>query len=156
MGSGSPLGPHSYDLGVSRSGLFWTTPVPEGNVRVDFDDGEAVLRLRNICALDTFTTGNSLSSGSMLGHPVAAVIHSLTIRWSGIKRTVTKFQSMPLADDQFSGDFIETAATIEADVTTLPSTGHGFHFVSDPANTTVSNFAQIGKERNGSFALAAT
>ena len=131
---------------------MWTTNIPDGNVRVEFDEGEAVLRLRNMCVLDTFTTGNSLSSGSMLGHPVAAVINSLKIQWSKPSRRVSFSSTSPPADDKFAGDFIENSATIEVEVITLPSTGHGFHFVSDPANTTVSNFAQIGRERNGSFA----
>jgi len=85
-----------------------------------------------------------------MGHPVAAVIHSLRMTWSGIKRKTSFTSTDP--QDHFAGDFIENSTTIEVDVTTLPSTGHGFHFVSDPPSTTVTNFAQIGRERNGAFA----
>jgi hypothetical protein len=72
------------------------------------------------------------------------------MHWSGVKRRISFTSTDP--DDRFAGDFIENTATIEVDVVTLPSTGHGFRFVSDPAGTTVSNFAQIGRERNGKLA----
>ena len=128
---------------------MWITRVSSGSARVEFDEGEAVLQLRNACILDTFTVPNSLDQSHPMGHPVAAVIRSLTMRWSGVSRRASFTSTDP--QDHFAGDFIENAATIEVDVLTLPSTGHGFHFVSDPANTTVSNFAQIGRERNGAF-----
>lgn len=117
---------------------------------MDFDDAEAALQLRNFCVLDAFTIPNSFDASHPMGHPVAAVINSLSMRWSGVKRKTSFTSTDP--QDHFTGDFIEDSATIEVDVTTLPSTGHGFHFVSDPASTTVSNFAQIGRERNGKFA----
>jgi hypothetical protein len=129
--------------------VFWTDAVPDSSVAVEFDEGKAELRVRHLCVLDTFTTANSNDQTHPLGHPVAAVINSLKLRWSGISRRTSFTSTDP--QDHFAGDFIENSATIEVDVTTLPSTGHGFHFVSDPASTTVSNFAQIGRERNGSF-----
>jgi hypothetical protein len=129
---------------------MWTDLISPSSVKVDFDDAEAVLQIRNYCALDAFAIPNSLDASHPLGPPVAAVLNSFRIRWTGVKR-MTSFASTD-PQDRFAGDFIEDSATIEADVTTLSSTGHGFHFVSDPASTTVSNFAQIGRERNGAFA----
>ena len=124
--------------------------MPGSSVDVDFDDGKAVLHIENHCALDAFTVPNSLDQAHPMGHPVAAVIRSLTMRWSGMSRRTSFTSTNP--EDHFTGDFIENSCTIEVDVVTLPSTGHGFHFVSDPANMTASNFAQIGRERNGAFA----
>jgi hypothetical protein len=144
MGSASP---HSYDLGISRTTLFWTAPVTPSSIDVEFKEGEAVLEIRDYCVLDAFTIANSLDASHPMGHPVAAVINCLKMRWSGIKAMTSFTSTDPL--DHFAGDFIENSATIELDVTTLPSTGHGFHFVSDPPATTITNFAQIGKERNG-------
>jgi hypothetical protein len=114
---------------------------------VDFKEGEAELEIRNYCVLDAFTIANSLDAARPMGHPVAAVINCLKMRWSGIKAMTSFTSTDPL--DHFAGDFIENSATMELDITTLPSTGHGFHFVSDPPATTITNFAQIGKERNG-------
>ncbi len=64
------------------------------------------------------------------------------------RKTTFRFSN---STEKFAGDFVENSATIEVTVTTLTSTGHGFRFVSNPANTTVSHFAQIAQERNGSF-----
>jgi hypothetical protein len=148
LGSASP---HSYDLGISRTTLFWTAPITPSSVEVNFDEGEAELEIRNYCVLDAFTIPNSVDAAHPLGHPVAAVINCLKMRWSGIKEMTSFTSTDPL--DHFAGDFIENSTTMELDVTTLPSTGHGFHFVSDPPATTITNFAQIGKERNGKFAV---
>lgn len=131
--------------------MFWTDSIPQGSVEIDFDEGEAELRIRNLCVLDTFTTANSNDQTHPMGPPVAAVIDSLKLNWSGIRRKVLGFHSTD-PQEKFAGDFIENSATIEVTATTLPSTGHGFRFVSDPAHTTISNFAQIGKEQNGAFA----
>lgn len=118
-------------------------------MRVDFDDAEAVLHIRNYCALDAFAVPNSLDASHPMGHPVAAVLNSFKITWSGVKRRTSFTSTDP--QDHFTGDFIEDSAEIEVEVTTLPSTGHGFHFVSDPGSTTISHFAQIGRERNGAL-----
>ena len=62
--------------------------------------------------------------------------------------------------DAFRGDYFEGTATIEVTATTPrtpastcpPKAGNpGFRFVSDRASTTISHFAQIGRERNGVF-----
>ena len=62
--------------------------------------------------------------------------------------------------DAFRGDYFEDVATIEVIATTPPTPAqacgpstprHGFRFVSDPAHTSVSHFAQIGREHNGIF-----
>ena len=77
-----------------------------------------------------------------------AVIDSLRIHWSGITNTIDF--SDPV--DRFAGYFLENSATIEVTATTPPSDSlHGFQFISDPASTTISLFAQIGHEQNGAF-----
>jgi len=71
---------------------------------------------------------------------------SFRIRWSGVKARVT------LRDDtnQFTGNFIEDTATVG-----WSSHQEGFKFVSAPASTSTSLFAEIGRERNGVFFQAA-
>jgi hypothetical protein len=141
------LGLHSYDPGISPTLVVWTTPIPEGGARIDLDAGTAELHVRNICSVfDAFTVANSLTPTHPLGNIVSAVFDSLDLRWSGVTRRIIGFGD-PV--NQFSGDFVETSATIEVTATTTKSTGHGFRFVS--AATTTVNFAQIGRETNGVF-----
>jgi len=141
------LGFHSYDPGISQTGVVWSTPIPDGSIHVDLRRGEAVLHAHDICVLDAFTVPNSLDQSHPLGNPVAAEFDSLKIRWAGISRRV----SFSSPAEKYAGEFVENSATIEVEATTLLSTGHGFRFDSDPAHTTVSHFAQIGQEHNGVF-----
>jgi hypothetical protein len=142
------LGPHSYDAGVSQTGVTWVTEVPEGTAHADLDEGSALLHAENICVFDAFTVANSLTPSRPLGNLVKGIFNSLRMEWSGVQRRVTGFSD---SVDRFRGDFVETSAQIEVTVTTPLSTGHGFRFVSDPGETTVSHFAQIGNEHNGVF-----
>ena len=127
--------------------MTWTTAIPDGSVNFDFANGEAELRFRNVPVFDAFTVRNSLDGDRPLGPPVSAMVDSLDIRWSGVTRTTTFRSSDPR--DMFAGAFNETGATISVAVTTPARTGHGFHFVSDPAATSTSTFAQIGMESSG-------
>ncbi len=142
-----PLGPHSYDPGTSRNGVLWVTALPDDSVEVEFGEGEAELRLRNVPIFDAFTVPNSLDGDRPMGPPVSARIDSMDIRWSGVTRTTTFHSTDPR--DMFAGTFKETAARIAVTATTPRHTGHGFHFESDPASTSSSAFAQIGMERSG-------
>ena len=141
---GAPNGAHSYDFGFSSTGVIWATSVPENAIAVRLGAGIATLDISNVPIDEVFTVDNSLAGGIRL----PAVIDSLHIEWSGITNT-THFSD---STDQFTGHFLENSAAVEVTATTPPSAGlHGFHFVSDPAATSVSLFAQIGQERNGSF-----
>ena len=149
----SPLGPHSYDPGISPTLLTWTIPIPKGSVQVDMDAGEAILHLHNVCKVfDAFTVPNSFDPHHALGF-VGAVIDSLRIRWTGInaKRSFDNGST-------FRATSIENAsAPIDVTTTTpptnppfTPAPQDGFTFTSDP-NTTATNFAQIVQEANGSL-----
>ena len=85
-----------------------------------------------------------------------AVINRMEINWSD----TTAQRTWTDCADAFRGEFLENRATIEVVVTTPPGRAsmcpprparNGFRFVSDPAETTVSHFALIGRERNGVF-----
>ena len=142
------MGPHSYDAGISPTGFFWATQVPDRSVRVDLNAGTASLHAENICVFDAFTVANSLTASRPMGNLVKGIINSLRLEWSGVTRRVTGFAD---STDKFRGDFVENSARIEVTATTPLSTGHGFRFVSDHAATSVSHFAQIGEEHNGTF-----
>ncbi|PYQ43944.1 MAG: hypothetical protein DMF77_08345 [Acidobacteria bacterium] len=135
---------------------MWNAAIPPESVDVDLDDDEeAVLRVKNVLVFDGFTIPNSLNSFHPMGH-VNSIINSLKIKWSGTTNT----RSWTDCADGFRGNYFEDAATIEVTATTPPTPArtcppsparNGFRFVSDPAATTVSHFAQIGRERNGVF-----
>ena len=133
---------------------MWTTEIPDGDIEIDLDRGEAVLHIENLCSIfDAFSVPNSFDPAHALGF-VGAFLRSLRIHWSGIARMV-RFSN---PTTRFTGDYVEnTSATIAVTVRTpptrppfTPAAKNGFQFIADPA-TTVTNFAQIGHERNGAL-----
>jgi len=88
---------------------------------------------------DYFNVANALMDGS----EVDAVIESLNIQWGGSGRRVKTNDST----NGFSLDAIENTATMEWSA----HNANGFRFVSDPAKTSLSEFAEVGHERNGVF-----
>jgi hypothetical protein len=127
--------------------VVWVTEVPEENIDVDVQRGEASLQARHICVFDSFTVPNALTANHPDGF-AKAVIHSLRLEWSGVQREIAGFTNVV---NQFAGTFVETSATIRLSVSTFNQSGTTFTFVSDAASTSVSQFAQIGRERNGEF-----
>jgi len=134
---------------------MWTIEIPEDSIDFDLRREEASLRLRNVPVFDAFTVPNSLNTFHPMGK-VHAIINSLRIEWRG----TTNRRSHSDCVDAFRGNFFEDSATIEVSVTTPPAPAtacpprparNGFRFVSDPAHTTISHFAQIGREHNGVF-----
>jgi hypothetical protein len=123
-------------------------------VEIDLNRGEAILHIEDLCSIfDAFSVPNSFDPAHAMGF-VGAVLESLRIQWSGIRRRV----SFSNATTKFRGNYVEnTAATIAVTVRTpatrppfTPVAQHGFQFIADP-RTTVTNFAQIGHENNGSL-----
>jgi hypothetical protein len=147
------LGPHSWDAGLAPTNVVWVARVPEGSAHVDLDDGTASLHVENLCVYDAFTVANSLMGLNRPVNLVKGIINSLHMKWSGVLST--DIANEPA--NKMRGTFVENIATIAVTATTprtevtALSNGHGFRFVSDPAATSVSNFAQIGEERNGLF-----
>ncbi len=97
------------------------------------------MRVRNVAVLDFHDIGNALFGG---GPPPAPAIVSFHIRWSGIQERVR----IRNVDQDFTGKFIRNQAKMEWSATT-----EDFTFVSAPANTSASLFAELGHMRNGSF-----
>lgn len=151
------MGPHSWDPGISPSGVFWTTPVSEGSVKFDLKKGKASLHVKDVLVFDGFTVPNALDEAHPLGH-VNSIINSLRIEWSDTGQDPTSWSDCDV--NGFQGEFLENTATIEVTATTTPAPAmtcpprparDGFKFVSDPAETTINHFSQIGRERNGVF-----
>ncbi len=147
---------HSYDPGISQSLLMWTTSLPEGSADVDLDEHEGVLSFHNLSTVfDVFVVPNSFDTAHAIGF-VGAAIDSMRIHWHGAPPAVPlPGDDTPPAGADFSGKFVETSATVEVEVRTpatnppfTPAAHHGFEFVAD-GSTTTTEFAQIGRERNG-------
>lgn len=138
---------------MSPTNVFWAAHLPEGSAHVDLDSGMASLHVQNLCVYDAFTVPNSVQGVDRTVNQVKGIINSLDMRWSGILKRDTAHEPI----NQMRGSFVENTATIAVTATTpitfvtALSNGHGFQFVSDPASTSVSNFAQIGHERNGVY-----
>jgi hypothetical protein len=117
--------------------LFWTILVPDDRVEVDFDDAKASIHLEDVDVRDYHNIPNALSFG-----PSVPANVSFHIRWSGVK------QRVHLHDKQKKFD-----AQLIVDSATMGWSAHtkDFKFKSDPANTSFSNFAAFGRERNGVF-----
>ena len=81
---------------------------------------------------------NSLALGA--GVPAGVTFE---LRWSG---PITREVPVRDADHGFRGLFKENTATLA-----WSASRAGFKFVSDPANTSKSVFAQLGRESNGIF-----
>jgi hypothetical protein len=128
---------HDFDPGVSPTGVFWTVPVPSDNVAVHSGEGDAAVDVNNLALHDFFSLPNFFSGGSS-----APAVVSYHLRWSGVTKRVKTRDVV----NGFAGEFIENNATLEWSA----QTDH-FEFVSDPANTSTSSFAEVGHERNGVF-----
>jgi len=99
------------------------------------------MRLRRVAVFDWTTNRNGIQHGSVSGPPACAII-SIDIRWAGM----TSVADVCDSTNHYKGRFIQDIATFQFKVTQP-----GFSFTSDPAITSVTEFSQIGRERNGSF-----
>jgi len=117
--------------------LFWTIRVPDDSVEVDFDDARASMNLTDVDVRDYFNLPNALSFGPSVPADV-----SFHILWKGVKPPIH------LNDPQkkFDAHLLEGTATMGWSAHTKD-----FKFKSDPENTSFSNFAAFGRERNGVF-----
>jgi hypothetical protein len=123
--------------GITSTGLFWTIAVPRDSVEVDFERGRAELRVERAKVEDY---GDFLNS--LFGGPSEPATVSFEIHWAG------KFPPQHVVNTagEMEGYFIRNAATMEWSATTAK-----YEFVSQPASTSSSLFAEIGHERNGGF-----
>ena len=123
--------------GITLTGLFWTMAIPENSVEVDFGKGRAELRVERAEIEDYGTFVNSLFGG-----PSDPATVSFEVHWTG----TSPRQRVVNTAGEMEGQFIRNVATMEWSATTA-----NYEFVSRPANTSSSLFAEIGHERNGVF-----
>jgi hypothetical protein len=123
--------------GITLTGLFWTMAIPENSVDVDFGKGRAEFRVENVEIEDYGTFLNSLFGG-----PSDPATVSFEVHWAG----ASPQERVVDTAGEMEGQFIRNAATMEWSATTA-----NYKFVSQPASTSSSLFAEIAHERNGVF-----
>jgi hypothetical protein len=120
---------------------FWTVPIPASDIRSDnLRTGKAEMRVTNLHIEDYFNLANALKDG----HSIEATV-AFDVVWGG---DVTRRVDIRDTTTGFEGRFKEESATV-----VFAAQEDGFTFVSNPANTSSSAFAELGQERNGSFFL---
>jgi hypothetical protein len=124
-------------------GLFWTVELPEDSVEVEFDRGRASLRGFDVRVFDYGSLTNALFGPVPSPLPTGSV--SFKVVWNGPGQRVNIRNTDPTYGG-FAGEFIRNKAQME-----WTATVGDYTFVSDPLATSSSAFAEIGRERNGSF-----
>jgi len=129
---------HDYNPGIEKDGRFWTTPISRGAVEVHQGSGSARLHATDFKIDDYHDVINALKGG-----PELDAVVSFDVRWKGGGGHFKERDDT----NHFEGRYVEGTATIEWS----GLTENGQFFQSDPANTSTTVFAEVGKERNGVF-----
>ncbi len=128
---------HDFNPGIQPSGLFWTTPIERGSVRVELEDGSASLHLANHDVEDYGNVVNALKDG-----PSKPATLSLDAHWSNTPDNDLRV-TVRNGKQRFRGEYVRNTATL-----VWSASESGFDFQSDPL---ASGFAEVGHERNGVF-----
>ena len=111
--------------------------IPSESVEFDFDNARASMDVDQLEIEDYFTLGNALQDGKSV--PATVSFH---VRWHGVNKRSQVLDKT----NHFRAQGIEDNATIR-----WSAHEKGFKFVSDPADTSTTVFAEIRHERNGVF-----
>jgi hypothetical protein len=125
---------HDFNPGIRDSGLFWTTPIPRGSVRVSLGTGSASLHLTDQDIEDYHDVVNALMDG-----PSKPARVSVDISWNQARERV----NIRNPRVGFSGEYVRNSATL-----VWSASEEGFRWQANPL---ASGFAEIGHERNGIF-----
>jgi hypothetical protein len=145
---------HDYNVHIDSNQVFWTVRVPDDAVDVDFDKGQATLRVADLEVFDDHDLANSLTYGLGLPgdlgfpypkipgvFPVRATV-SFEVNWNGVLATA----QIRNPSQHFEGLFLETEATVR-----WSSQQQGFTFESEAPNPTRNLISVLGREQNGAF-----
>ena len=140
---------HDYNVGIDRHDVFWMIPVRRHAVKVDFDNAQARLKVRDLEVFDDHDLANALTDGLGIPtppipgvFPVPARV-SFDVKWEGAIATA----EIENTSQQFKGTFLSTGATI-----TWSADQPGFHFQSEtPPNPQANLVSVLGQEKNGVF-----
>lgn len=127
---------HDFNPGIRTSGLFWTTDI--NPAAANFNGPRASLAVNDQPMSDYFTLENALTGAIP---PVPGVV-SYSIEWHAEGRPVRVRNS----DLPMEATFARGTAATE-----WRGRAGDWEFVTDPADTSVTAFAEYGRERNGVF-----
>ena len=123
-------------------------PTSRDSIEINFDEGVASLRVRDVPVTDAHDLFNNLTNGHgfpPLGvlpvAPVPAMV-SFDIEWSGITESAKVVNIM----QNFRGHFLKTGATID-----WSAESANFAFQSESPNPARNLYSVIGHEQNGVF-----
>jgi hypothetical protein len=128
---------HDYAPPILPSGLFWTIRIPPESAKIQLDKFAASFDLRNLPIPDWGT----MRYGTTGGPHVPAIV-SFVVRWSGVLSRARRRHEA----QRWFGEYIQTTATI-----VWSAREDGFRFDSDPAPTSKSSAAVMGRHRSGVF-----
>ena len=129
-------------------------PVDHDALEVDFEQGRARLRVRDLAVFDDHDLANSVTQGLGLNGdpdypyppiaPVSPVRAKVTfdVEWNGI----VSMAQIHNSSQGFMGSFLSTGATIN-----WSADQPGFHFESETPNPARNLVSVLGQEQNGVF-----
>jgi hypothetical protein len=124
--------------------VFWTVPIPDDSVEVSPGSGRASYHVRNLQTLDFHDFVND----SLFHGPSTPTTLDFRIEWGG---PITDRRNIKDAANGFAGEFVFNSATMVWSAFEPERAGGPTRYISDPANTSHSDFAMVGHERNGVF-----
>jgi hypothetical protein len=130
---------HDYNGGIQPSGLFWVIQVGRDDLWVDQGGRRATLCVRDRAVIDSFQFGGANSVPAMV---------SFDVRWQAIGPAEPRGRGAAVPKDHeaaFLGRLAPARSTGFFKGSQL-----GFSFRTDSA-TTDRSYAQMGRERNGTF-----
>jgi hypothetical protein len=125
------------------SGLFWTTQIDDDSVQVNPGAGNAIYRVTGLRIGDYGNFDGSFGNG-----PSTLATVSFEVRWSGVGQR-THITDL---DARFAGEFVRGQARMAWSAVVNDKYGVPlYEFRSDPIDSSTSDFASLGTERNGAF-----
>ena len=118
------------------SGLFWTVRIPDPSVTANPDIGTASYAVRNLQIADYGSFDNSFSGATGVPARVSFEVH-----WSGGDRVNILDEDNAFAAQFFRGQAYMAWTAVVGD----------YQFQSDPIETSHSDFAEIGRMKNGVY-----
>jgi hypothetical protein len=118
------------------SGLFWTVRIPDPSVTANPNVGTASYSVRNLQIADYGSFDNSFSGATGVPARVSFEVH-----WSGGDRVNILDEDNAFAAHFFRGQAYMAWTAVVGD----------YKFHSDPIETSHSDFAEIGRLKNGVY-----
>ena len=136
---------HDFNGGIRPNGLFWVVQVPDEAVTTTEDT--LTISLTNVAVVDQISFPGNIFLGST-GHPATLTLN-MTFQKHGRPRIVRATSASPISPHSWAGEMSD--ATYKGTFTLAYNDGK-FSATGDFGSTASEQiFAEMGKERNGSF-----